>query len=175
MPNKENLTSWQPGQSGNPKGREKGTLNSKTIITKWLQAKEKIKNPITGKTEVMTQYDAIVLAQLAKARAKGTDAFNALLDRLEGKPKQQIELNQEANIIWKEERYDPNRQTTGGTSLPGGSGDNGALLWGSSGRPEVNNGMLLAAETENQIPGNEGIIREGSSEDTEGNNPENLL
>lgn len=92
MPNPENLKSWKPGQSGNKKGKPKGALSAKTVINKWLSVEENIKNPITGKVERMNQYDAIVLAQLAKARSKDTPAFNALLDRIEGKAPQHIDL-----------------------------------------------------------------------------------
>lgn len=169
MANSENLTPFQPGKSGNPAGKPKGTLDAKTVIRKWLEVKEKIKNPITGKMEIMTQYDAIVLAQLAKARAKGTDAFNALLDRTEGKPKQQIEMTAEANIVWKEERYDPNRQTTGSAPLSGGPGNDGTVLRGSGGGTEVNDGMLLAAEEKDQVSGNTGTTRASGPEDPEGN------
>ena len=113
MPNPENVIPWKPGQSGNPKGKKKGTLHSRTIIAKWLAVKENIKNPITGKMENMTQYDAIVLAQLAKARNKDTIAFNALLDRSEGKPKQDIELSTPEGGIKVIFQNDPNSKPIG--------------------------------------------------------------
>jgi hypothetical protein len=82
-------------------GRPKGSLSAKTIIKKWLEAKEKAKNPISGKEQNLTQYDIIALAQIQKARKGDTAAFNALLDRTEGKPKQEIEqtVNQRTVII----------------------------------------------------------------------------
>lgn len=165
---KANLIPPKLGEVRNPKGKPPGTLSAKTVISKWLSAKEKIKNPTTGKLEEMTQLDIIVLAQLQKARAKGTDAFNALLDRVEGKPKQQIEMTQEATIVWKEERYDANQQAAGSPALSGGSDDNGAVLRGSGGGTEVDNGMLLAAEAQAEVSGDERAFGQGSTEDPEG-------
>jgi hypothetical protein len=77
--------------SHNPNGRGKGTLNAKTVITKWLEASEDVKNPIGGAIEKLTQLDLITLAQIKKARSGDTFAFNALLDRFAGKPVQEIQ------------------------------------------------------------------------------------
>jgi hypothetical protein len=95
MPNPENLIGkgFKKGQSGNPNGRPKGTLNASTIIRKWLEASEKIKNPASGKVEVLTQMDIITLSQIQKARKGDTSAFNALLDRVYGKPKQPLDID----------------------------------------------------------------------------------
>ncbi len=41
--------------SPNPAGLPKGTLHSKTIIRKWLEAVEKAKNPISGDHEHLSQ------------------------------------------------------------------------------------------------------------------------
>ena len=87
-----NLRPQEPGAPGKPgAGRKKGSVSAKTIIKKWLEAKEKIKHPITGKEVTLTQLDIISLAQLKKARAGDTQAFNALLDRTEGKPEQKVQ------------------------------------------------------------------------------------
>lgn len=86
-----NLKPAQPGEIKNPKGKPKGTLSAKTIIKKWLKGKEEIINPITRKPEKMTQLDIMILKQVEKARKGDTGAFTALLDRMEGKPKQQVE------------------------------------------------------------------------------------
>lgn len=91
---------FKPGQSGNPAGKKPGTLSLKTYIKKWLAAEEQYNNPITGKKEWLTQYDIIVLMQIAKARKGDTRAFEALLDRVEGKPKQSIDVDQSVN--WEE-------------------------------------------------------------------------
>lgn len=83
-----NLKPVKPGQVLNPNGRPVGSLNAKTIINRWLKAKEKIKHPITGKEVRLSQLDIITLAQLKEARTGNTAAFNALLDRTEGRPEQ---------------------------------------------------------------------------------------
>lgn len=90
----------------NLKGRPEGALSAKTIIKKWLDAKTKHYNPISGTEEELTQYDIIALQQIAKARKGDTKAFEAVLDRVEGKPKQEIDVNQD--ITWVEEKtYEP--------------------------------------------------------------------
>ena len=70
------------------KGRPKGSLNTSTVVKLWLEAIEKTENPLTGKTEELTQLDLIVLEQIVKAKKGDTRAFNALMDRAEGKPTQ---------------------------------------------------------------------------------------
>ena len=88
-----NLTPRQPGQGPLPgAGRPKGSQSAKTVIAKWLAVKQKSLNPLTGKEQNLTQLDIITLAQLKNARAGEVQAYNALLDRMEGKPKQINEL-----------------------------------------------------------------------------------
>ena len=91
MANEENLKSWSPGQSGNPKGRPKGSKNRSTIARKWLDSKEKFKNPLTGEIELLTQEDINTLAQILKAREGDTPAYKALEDSAYGAPVQQID------------------------------------------------------------------------------------
>jgi hypothetical protein len=79
------------GEVLNPKGRPKGALSAKTIIRKWLEVKQAQKNPFTGKMQKLTQLDIAVLKLIEKARKGDVQALNALLDRMEGKPKQAIE------------------------------------------------------------------------------------
>lgn len=85
------LNTTKGGPSPNPKGKPKGTLSAKTIIRKWLESHEKIKNPLTNQDETVTILDSMTLALIAKARKGDVAAFNALLDRTEGKPIQGIE------------------------------------------------------------------------------------
>jgi len=67
-------------------GRPKGSLSLKTILEKYLQAEIK-HTTVEGETLKVPAFDAIVLAQIAKAREGDTPAFRELMDRLEGKPK----------------------------------------------------------------------------------------
>ncbi len=94
MPNPQNIEKhkWAKGESGNLSGMPKGILHSKTIIRKWLETKEKAKNPLTGKGQELTQLDIMVLKQLEKGRKGDTIAFRELLDRMEGKAKQELEM-----------------------------------------------------------------------------------
>jgi hypothetical protein len=95
MPNPENLEkgTWKPGESGNPAGKPKGTLNRSTIARKWLEVGEKFKNPITGKEEQLSQEDIITLGQIKEARKGNTNAYKALMDSAHGMPKQEIDQN----------------------------------------------------------------------------------
>lgn len=74
-----------PG-AGKPEG-----ATAKTIIKKWLMLTQSSKNGITGDIESLSQFDLIALAQVKKALKGDTYAFNALLDRTEGKPPQALE------------------------------------------------------------------------------------
>lgn len=92
MANEKNLKPFQPGQIANPKGRGKGTLNSKTIIAKWLKVKQEVEHPVTKEKIKLTQLDIMVMKQIDKARNGSVQAFDALLDRLEGRPRQESEI-----------------------------------------------------------------------------------
>lgn len=89
MPNPQNMI---PRKKGDPPlpgaGRPKGSLNSKTILAQMLGLKETVKHPVTGKEKKMTQLELINLKQLEKARKGDLGAYNALLDRFEGRPEQ---------------------------------------------------------------------------------------
>ncbi len=91
MANEKNLKKpWKKGESGNPKGRKKGSKNRSTIARKWLEVKEKFRNPITGEIEELTQEDITTLAQILKARKGDTNSYKALEDSAYGSPTQQI-------------------------------------------------------------------------------------
>jgi hypothetical protein len=93
---KKQLANLKPpvkGEVRNPKGRGKGTPNFKTILKRWMFQTETVQNPYTKTKEELSQLDVMVLAQVAKARKGDTTAFNALLDRLEGRAKQSIDID----------------------------------------------------------------------------------
>ena len=82
----ENLKPQKAGEpSHNPNGRPKGTRNRSTIVREWLEATESMKNPITGQSEKLTQYDIITLALIQKARKGDVQAFKELMDSSFGK------------------------------------------------------------------------------------------
>ena len=98
MANEENLIPFKKGESGNPNGRPKGSLNRATVARKWLEVMEKITNPITGSKEQLSQEDAITLAQINKARKGDTNAYRALMDSVYGKAPQTIDQHTDLNV-----------------------------------------------------------------------------
>jgi len=80
MANNDNLKPFKKGQSGNPKGRPKGSKNRSTII-----------NPITGEEELLSQEDIISLQAIGKARKGDISAYRAVKDCAYGAPVQQID------------------------------------------------------------------------------------
>ena len=93
MPNPENIIGkgFKPGQSGNPAGRPKGLRNFSTIIRKALN--EKIEIPVEGGGKKKIRLDqAMVIAQIKTALKGNTKAFNAIIDRVDGKVAEKHEL-----------------------------------------------------------------------------------
>lgn len=91
------LNRIEPGESLPGAGRPKGSLNRSTIARKWLQAEEKIKNPITKVDEQLTQEDIMTLALIKKARSGDVNAYKALMDSAHGAPKQLLVGDDDGN------------------------------------------------------------------------------
>ena len=72
-------TRFKPGQSGNPRGRPKGTLNMATVLERTL--KEKVVVNENGKRKVVTKLEAAV-KQLANQAASGQPRAMQLLTTL---------------------------------------------------------------------------------------------
>ena len=89
-----NLKPFEKGESGNPNGRPKGVKNRSTIAKQWLEVNQKLKNPLTGNEETMSQEDLMTLALIKKARDGDVNAYKALMDSGYGAPVQQIEQTQ---------------------------------------------------------------------------------
>ena len=101
MANKRRTTSWQSGQSGNPNGRPKLSLAEKTIKgatrTELSQAVENIHglNLVALRKLVNSNKDPWIYVAVARAalEAAETGDFSKLdrvLDRIIGKPKQEL-------------------------------------------------------------------------------------
>lgn len=90
----ENLKPFEKGESGNPNGRPKGAKGRATIARYWLEINQKLKNPITGTEETMSQEDLMTLALIKKAREGDVAAYRALMDSGYGAPVQQVEQTQ---------------------------------------------------------------------------------
>jgi hypothetical protein len=93
MANEHNLIPAQKGEVRNPKGRGKGVPNSKTRLLRLLELVTKVRNPVTGEDEEFTIAEQLDMQIIAKARKGDLKAYEILLDRLEGKPKQTTDIN----------------------------------------------------------------------------------
>ena len=106
MANEHNLIPAKKGEVRNPKGRGKGVLNSKTRLLRLLELVTETKNPVTGETEEFTIAEQLDMQIIAKARKGDLKAYEILLDRLEGKPKQstEVEVSGGMTINWEEKK-----------------------------------------------------------------------
>lgn len=86
-----NLKPIQPGEVRNKNGRTPGTLNSKTILARLLKNKGEYTDP-AGKVHRMPKLTLMYQKQIDMALAGSTLAFNAVVDRYEGKPEQKQNL-----------------------------------------------------------------------------------
>ena len=95
MANEDNIKKheFKKGQSGNPKGRPKGSLNRSTIARRWLETLENTKNPITGEYMDLSQEDIGTLALIKKMRGGDVSAYKALMDSGYGTAKDTIDIN----------------------------------------------------------------------------------
>jgi hypothetical protein len=95
MANEQNLKpGWKKGESGNPKGYPVGKKNRSTVARYWMEVNQKLKNPLTGTEETMSQEDLMTLALIKKAREGDVSAYRELMNSGYGAPVQQIEQTQ---------------------------------------------------------------------------------
>lgn len=91
---------WQPGKSGNPKGRPKGTTISdayRKILASKLPPGTDLPKAFRSVLEKMVNEGAtiaefVALAQIKEAIKGRTGAASEIADRVEGKPKQQHQI-----------------------------------------------------------------------------------
>ena len=95
---RENLNMWQPGQSGNPKGRPVGAVGIKKRIENFLSGE--VENKVIEflhehgvNMGIKTREDALIAAMYVKGISGDTKAAELLLNRLYGKTKTEIEIN----------------------------------------------------------------------------------
>jgi len=81
---------FQPGQSGNPAGKPRGTQHSSTRLRRLLEAVQKAKNPVTKQEEEFTTLEMMDAAMISRAMKGDVSAYRELLDRLEGKVPQAV-------------------------------------------------------------------------------------
>ena len=92
MANEHNLIPAKKGEIRNPNGRPKGLPNSKTRLLRLLELVQKKKNPITGEDEEFTVLELMDMQMIAKALRGDQKAYQEIVDRLEGKPKQTTDI-----------------------------------------------------------------------------------
>ena len=78
------LVNWQPGQSGNPKGKKKGTKNLTTILKEYVESKGTFVNK-NGDTITATHGEYMIACLCDKATRGDLKAIETIMDRLEGK------------------------------------------------------------------------------------------
>lgn len=92
MANEHNLIPAKKGEVRNPNGRGKGVQNSKTRLLRLLELVQKKRNPITGEEEEFTVLELMDMQMISKALKGDQRAYEAIVDRLEGKPKQTTDI-----------------------------------------------------------------------------------
>ena len=85
---KPNPAEFKPGQTGNPKGRPKGTKNLSSLLKDMLN--EKVDVLIDGKKVQKEFQETIIRKLILKAAAGDIKAIAEIFDRVEGKAKQAI-------------------------------------------------------------------------------------
>ena len=70
-------TRFKPSQSGNPKGRKKGSMNLETILTKALDAKITVETPVG--TKRITKREAIAMRLVNQAAMGDPKSIQTLL------------------------------------------------------------------------------------------------
>jgi hypothetical protein len=86
-----NLIPAKKGEVRNKNGRTPGTLNSKTILARLLKNKGVYIDP-KGKTHRMPTLSLMYQKQIDMALNGSTMAFNAVVDRYEGKAEQKQQI-----------------------------------------------------------------------------------
>ena len=93
---------YKSGESGNPTGRPKGSLNRKTVAREYLAFLQEEVNPLTGIKELLSNEDIITLALIHKAKKGDVNAYKALMDSAYGAVKQSLELTDAETPIFKQ-------------------------------------------------------------------------
>ena len=92
---------YKSGESGNPTGRPKGSLNRKTVVREYLAFLKEEVNPLTGIKDLLSYEDMITLA-LHKAKLGDVNAYKALMDSAYGGVKQSLEVTEAETPIFKQ-------------------------------------------------------------------------
>lgn len=109
-PKKKGAPAWNKGMKGKPTGK----ISSKNLIQYWLDMETTGAHPNDPRRKIpesdkvpMTWYDKTIISMIKQAAKGNTFAFNALLDRLEGKPSTTMRLESEEikSVTFKIKKY----------------------------------------------------------------------
>lgn len=99
QPHGGSINLLEKGESGNLKGKPKGTLNVKTVIRKWLEAedltddtKRFLEQAKIQESQHLTHLEVMTLKLMAKAKRGDVPAYKALVEQIDAKPKQEIDI-----------------------------------------------------------------------------------
>lgn len=92
MANEQNLKPFPKGVSGNPKGRPKGIPTARVRYQRLLDLMQTVENPITGVEEEFTTLEVMDMKIFAKALKGDIQAYKEIMDRLEGKAQQSMDI-----------------------------------------------------------------------------------
>jgi len=91
LDNLKPFNSESASEAGKKSSRE-GIPNTKTRLKRLLEIVQDKKNPFTGEFEGFTVAEQMDMAMILKAVKGDTKAYQALVDRLEGKPSQSVDM-----------------------------------------------------------------------------------
>jgi hypothetical protein len=94
-------TQFKPGQSGNPKGRAKGTRNLKTDLQEELQKEVKVTE---GKSQTVVSKQRAMVMSLANRALQGDVRAIDLMTNLLRQLLPQEDANEEARSLPKDDR-----------------------------------------------------------------------
>lgn len=89
-------TQFKPGESGNPAGRPVGAKSLRASLQEMMEMELEVMDPITKKMGKKTVREIINMKAVANAMKGDSRAIQFVHERLEGKPKQEMDLN--ANV-----------------------------------------------------------------------------
>jgi hypothetical protein len=90
---------FEKGESGNPNGRPVGVRNTKTVLSELLSILEEQRNPITGETHEVNQHEIMLAKLVVMAKNGDLASIDRVLDRLEGKAGQNVDLTTKGEKI----------------------------------------------------------------------------
>lgn len=80
-------------------GRPAGIPNTATRLKRLLEMEQEITNPVNGEKEKFTVAEQMDLAMINAARKGNVKAYTALVDRLEGKPNQALDMTSNGETL----------------------------------------------------------------------------